>query len=60
MDHYNILNIELRKAGVPKRTFMGEAMEPIDVLVNSEVSSQPYKGILIQYLDELSGNECEP
>ncbi|MEQ9288738.1 MAG: HEAT repeat domain-containing protein [Cyclobacteriaceae bacterium] len=28
-------------------------------MVNSDVSSEPYKNILLNYLNKLSGNECE-
>jgi len=59
MDLYDELNKELTEAGVPQRIFMGKPMESIDVLVNTEVSSKPYKDILLSYLDRLSGNSCE-
>lgn len=59
MSHWKKLNEELKQAGVPQRTFMNESMEPVKTLVNSDVSSEPYKNILLNYLNKLSGNECE-
>lgn len=59
MGYWEEMNQVLKLSGVPERTFMGEPMEPIDVLVNSKVSSAPYKETLLKYLDKLSGTECE-
>lgn len=59
MSNWEKLNEELKQAGVPQRTFMNEPMEPVDTLVNTDISSKPFNNILLNYLSKLSGNECE-
>lgn len=57
MTDYDRLNNELRQAGVPQHEFMLEKTDPIDTLVNTNMSSRPYLDILLNYLPRLKGNE---
>jgi hypothetical protein len=59
MNDYDRLNNELRQAGVPDREFMLEKTDPIDTLVNTNMSSRPFLEILLKYLPRLTGNEQE-
>lgn len=59
MTEYEKLNSELSEAGVPNHVFMGEIEPPINTLVNTKFSSQPYQGILIKYLPVLSKMQLE-
>lgn len=59
MTEYDKLNNELKNAGVPDSTFLGEIRTPIDTLVNSRLSSKPYVDILLKYISKLHDNEQE-
>lgn len=59
MTEYDKLNNELKNAGVPDSTFLGEIRTPIDTLVNSRLSSKPYVDILLKYINRLDDNQQE-
>jgi HEAT repeat protein len=59
MNDYDKLNNELRQAGVPDHEFMFEKTDPMDTLVNTNMSSRPFSEILLKYLSILTGNEQE-
>lgn len=59
MTEYDKLNNELKNAGVPDSTFLGEIRTPIGTLVNSRLSSKPYVDILLKYISKLHDNEQE-
>ncbi|QCK15571.1 HEAT repeat domain-containing protein [Mangrovivirga cuniculi] len=55
MNNIESLNIELKNKGL----IQTRNMDPLEVLVNTNVSSKPYQTILIEFIDLLSGNELE-
>ena len=56
---YEELNIKLREAGVDNITILGKEYDPVESLVNSNISSKPYLNILLEYLPKLNNNQQE-